>query len=44
MFFAAVFSEFSPEEILAFGQGNTIDDVIVDFHNQDIDQAVHCPT
>ena len=37
MFFAAIFSEFNPEEILAFGQGNTIDDVIVDFHNQDID-------
>jgi hypothetical protein len=37
MFFAAVFSEFDQNEILAFGSGNTIDDVIVDLENQDID-------
>jgi len=37
MFFAAVFSEFDPNEILAVGSGNSIDDVIVDLENQDID-------
>ena len=37
MFFAAVFSEFDPNEILAFGSGNSIADVIVDLENADID-------
>jgi hypothetical protein len=37
MFFAAVFSEFDANEILAVGSGNSIDDVIVDLENQDID-------
>lgn len=36
MFFAAVFSICVPNEIIAFGSGNSIGDVIFDLENADI--------
>jgi len=37
MFFGICFSEFSPEEVLCAVEGGTIDEVIANFHAEDID-------
>ena len=37
MFFGICFSEFSPEEVLCAVEGDTLDEVIANFHAEDID-------
>ena len=37
MFFGICFSEFSPEEVLCAVEGDTLEEVIANFHAEDID-------